>query len=165
MGIAGNNPSMSSSKKGLPRRARKPACSWTRKVCRQAATISMTTICTMPHDTCSCVALLSAVKTVQADPCSSVRRHATRSRMKLSRSGGPSTNARVIFAGTVQFPPRPNCTAEEAYTWTDGRACLPAAAFCPGDGERVVSHFPARATNAYIFPSSMGNRLHRRPAA
>ena len=103
------------------------------------------------HEHAPCADLLSAVKSLQPT-------------MLIGASGQPKTFAKEIISAMAAFNERPvifalsnptskaECTAEEAYTWTDGRAVFASGSpFAPVKigGKTLV---PGQGNNAYIFP-------------
>jgi len=103
------------------------------------------------HDIDGCTDLLSAVKIL-------------RPTMLIGASGQPKTFTKEIVSLMAEFNDSPvifalsnptskaECTAEEAYTWTQGRAVFASGSpFAPvrlGD----KTYVPGQGNNAYIFP-------------
>jgi malate dehydrogenase (oxaloacetate-decarboxylating)(NADP+) len=103
------------------------------------------------HDHASCGALFSAVRAIKPT-------------MLIGASGQPKTFTREIVALMAELNQRPvifalsnptskaECTAEEAYQWTSGRAVFASGSpFAPVaiNGTTLV---PGQGNNAYIFP-------------
>ncbi|HTX22818.1 MAG TPA: NAD-dependent malic enzyme [Candidatus Aquilonibacter sp.] len=103
------------------------------------------------HDHAPCADLLSAVKSLKPT-------------MLVGASGQPKTFTREIVSAMAGFNERPvvfalsnptskaECTAEEAYTWSNGRAVFASGSpFAPVNvgGKTLV---PGQGNNAYIFP-------------
>ncbi|HUB87948.1 MAG TPA: NAD-dependent malic enzyme [Verrucomicrobiae bacterium] len=103
------------------------------------------------HDHAPCADLLSAVKSLKPT-------------MLIGASGQPKTFTREIVSAMAEFNERPvvfalsnptskaECTAEEAYAWSEGRAVFASGSpFAPVNfrGKALV---PGQGNNAYIFP-------------
>ena len=103
------------------------------------------------HDHAPCADLLSAVKSLKPT-------------MLIGASGQPKTFTREIVSAMAEFNERPvvfalsnptskaECTAEEAYAWSEGRAVFASGSpFAPVNfrGKTLV---PGQGNNAYIFP-------------
>jgi malate dehydrogenase (oxaloacetate-decarboxylating)(NADP+) len=103
------------------------------------------------HEQAPCADLLAAVQAVKPT-------------MLVGVSGQAKTFTREVLAAMADFNKRPvvfalsnptskaECTAEEAYTWTGGRAVFASGSpFAPVtlDGKKII---PGQGNNAYIFP-------------
>ena len=116
-----------------------------------------------------CSELLSAVEALKPSVLIGVRRHrlsyASGSALGSAEKGGAKLFTRPVVEAMARFNQRPlifalsrpvensECTPEEAYAWSGGRAlyvsgCLQPAVTLPDGSQRA----PLNSTSAYIFP-------------
>ncbi|MBI1279770.1 MAG: oxaloacetate-decarboxylating malate dehydrogenase [Anaerolineaceae bacterium] len=89
---------------------------------------------------------------------------ALRPTMLIGASGMPNTFTQPIVEAMARFNQRPvifalsnptsksECTAEEAYRWSDGRAIFASGSPFPPVTLDEVTYNPGQANNSYIFP-------------
>ena len=107
------------------------------------------------HDHAPCADLLSAVKSLKPTMLIGVSGQAKNFHRENCRGRWPeSTNVPVIFALSNPTS-KAECTAEEAYHWTDGRAVFASGSpFASGKNGGTASLCRARATTPIFFPAS-----------
>ena len=103
------------------------------------------------HDHAPCADLLTAVKSLKPTMLIGVSGMAKSFNQEVVKAMAGFNQRPVIFALSNPTS-KAECTAEEAYTWTDGRAVFASGSpFAPVkiDGRTIV---PGQGNNAYIFP-------------